>query len=291
MLANFEKREHGKAQKVWAGKYRNLRNLPHWHLECELISVENGSADISYNNQSYELTEGSALLADAGAVHSIQGSEGSILSVILFDASLLPMLLSHCRLASPVFSAERYGLSSRMKEIRAELRHRELCYEWKASCLLAEFLIDLFRTEETVPKTAASETPAMTAYKQLLQEIDKNYSYITFSEAASIAGLSEAYFSRYFRRLSGMTFSRYLNTVRVEKAISLLRDTRHPLPVTSIASQCGFDTIRHFNRVFKEITGTNPKRLPPDFVLEARPNPIQESSFNPTLTSSELLAE
>ena len=88
-----------------------------------------------------------------------------------------------------------------------------------------------------------------------------------------------------------MTFSRYLNTVRVEKAIFLLRDTRHPLPVTSIASQCGFDTIRHFNRVFKEITGTNPKRLPPDFVLEARPNPVQESSFNPTLTSSELLAE
>lgn len=291
MLANFEKRQHTPTLKIWAGKYRNLQNFPHWHLEYELISVESGVAVIAFNNQSYELAAGSALLADAGSVHSIKGSEGSILSVVLFDSALLPPPLAKRCLASPVFSAERYGLSARMKEIRTELKKKELGYEWKASSLLIGFLIDLFRTEETATKADAPETPTMAAYKQLLQEIDKNYSYITFSEAAEIAGLSEAYFSRYFHKLSGMTFSRYLNTVRVEKAIAMLTDTMHPLPVTTIASQCGFDTIRHFNRVFKEITGTNPKRLPPDFVLEARPVPTQETTFNPTSTSSELLSE
>lgn len=291
MLANFEQREHGRTLKVWAGKYRNLQNLPHWHLEYELISVENGSADISCNNQFYELSKGSVFFVEAGSLHSVKGSEDSILSTVLADAALLPPILLKRRLTIPLFPAERYGFFARTEEIRAELKHQALGYEWKAASLLTSFFIDLFRTEATVPKTETPETATIAAYKHLLQEIDKNYSYITFSEAASIAGLSEAYFSRYFRKLSGMTFSHYLNTVRVEKAISMLRDVTHPLPVTDIASQCGFDTIRHFNRVFKEITGSSPKRLPDDFVLEARPIPAQETTFNPTLTSSELLSE
>ena len=33
MLANFEKRAYNGTERVWTGRYRNLHNLPHWHLE------------------------------------------------------------------------------------------------------------------------------------------------------------------------------------------------------------------------------------------------------------------
>ena len=42
MLANFEKRNYNGNERVWTGRYRNLQNLPHWHLESELLSVESG---------------------------------------------------------------------------------------------------------------------------------------------------------------------------------------------------------------------------------------------------------
>ncbi len=42
MLANFEKRAYNGTERVWTGRYRNLHNLPHWHLENELICVEQG---------------------------------------------------------------------------------------------------------------------------------------------------------------------------------------------------------------------------------------------------------
>lgn len=32
------------------------------------------------------------------------------------------------------------------------------------------------------------------------------------------------------------------------------------LSVTEISMRCGFDTIRHFNRVFKDITGMAPRQ-------------------------------
>ena len=70
-------------------------------------------------------------------------------------------------------------------------------------------------------------------------------------------GFSEAYFSKFFKKIAGMTFSQYLNRVKVEEAVRLLRENKG-LPVTEIAFRCGFNTIRNFNRIFKEVTGCTP---------------------------------
>ena len=63
-----------------------------------------------------------------------------------------------------------------------------------------------------------------------------------------------------------MTFSQYLNAVRLEHAIELLKNNTEHLAITEIAAKCGFDTIRHFNRVFKDITGMSPRQMPSDYV-------------------------
>lgn len=288
MLANFERRDYNQNIKVWAGRYRNLQNMPHWHLEYELVLVERGSALVSLNNQLYELTPGTSLFISGETIHYIKGSEGSVLSVVLLDSSLLQPILKKRRLATPLINADRYFLNVRMEEIRQELKRQADFYEWKTSGLVTSLLVDIFRNEATVPAEPLKEDTMLSGYKHLIEEIEQNYAEITFAEAAELAGLSESYFSRYFHRLAGMTFSRYLNTVRVEKAMELLREPA-PLPITDIAMQCGFGTIRHFNRIFKEITGTNPKRLPSDFVLNANPVRRTDVTFNPTLTSSELL--
>lgn len=38
MLAKFEKRAYAGNEHVWVGKYRNLHNISHWHMEHELLS-------------------------------------------------------------------------------------------------------------------------------------------------------------------------------------------------------------------------------------------------------------
>ena len=56
MLANFEKRNYEDHCHIWIGGYRNLHNLAHWHMETELIYIEQGrqSFRITMKNITYE---------------------------------------------------------------------------------------------------------------------------------------------------------------------------------------------------------------------------------------------
>jgi transcriptional regulator GlxA family with amidase domain len=76
---------------------------------------------------------------------------------------------------------------------------------------------------------------------------------------ADVSGVSEAHFARSFRQAFGAPPHRYLLSRRVERAISLLRDT--DLPVTDIAFQTGWSSLGTFGRVFRDITGQSPSEV------------------------------
>ena len=125
-------------------------------------------------------------------------------------------------------------------------------------------------------------------YKALIKEIDLQYANYSLANAARFMALSESYFSRFFKRRTEMTFTQYLNLVRVEKAIDLLRTTK--LNMTKIATACGFGTIRNFNRMFKRITGYSPSTLPATYSqLQIHPTYEVENAVDPTDARSILL--
>ena len=140
-----------------------------------------------------------------------------------------------------------------------------------------------------IQESAVSTSEATERYKKLLYDIDEHAEDYSFSRAVEYMNMSEAYFSRFFKRVSGMTFSMYLNHIRVNKALDLLRDRN--MTMTEIAMHCGFDTIRNFNRVFKQITGYAPRELPDGYILNLRSNSGNDSDFDPTITTSELMTE
>jgi AraC-like DNA-binding protein len=78
------------------------------------------------------------------------------------------------------------------------------------------------------------------------------------SEAARLARVSPAAFSRFFRRESGKPFSRYVNDVRCGEACVKLRQSRKPIPI--VAAECGFTSISHFNRQFRQRLGLTPRQ-------------------------------
>jgi len=64
------------------------------------------------------------------------------------------------------------------------------------------------------------------------------------------------YFSRIFKDISGMNYKTYLNLVRFNKAEIMIKTSNKP--ITDIAFECGFTSIRTFNRVYKGIKGDIP---------------------------------
>lgn len=66
------------------------------------------------------------------------------------------------------------------------------------------------------------------------------------------------YFSRVFKRETGMTFTEYINSLRVEAACGLLAATNYP--AYRIANECGFSDPSYFNRVFLKYKETTPQK-------------------------------
>ncbi len=79
---------------------------------------------------------------------------------------------------------------------------------------------------------------------------------INRDKMAETVNLSPGYFSNLFRAEVGMSFSDYLIQVRVENAKSLLR--RFDLSVDAISRKCGFNSLAHFSRTFKDRCGLSP---------------------------------
>lgn len=288
MLANFEKREYHGKERVWTGRYRNLHNLPHWHLECELIYIEQGNTIVSHNHKEYALTTGDAIFLDSEEIHYIKSEADSIVSICMFDSSLIHDILKRKRLTCAKLQ-HSYAIPECFENIKKELNDQKPFFELQTSAQITALMIEIFRKEEVTENNHQKEQSSISNYKNLLLEIEEKYNYITFPDAAAFMGLSEPYFSKFFRAVSGMTFSQYLNTVRLEKAIEMLHSNDSRLSITEIAAACGFDTIRHFNRTFKDLTGMSPRQLPTDYTLDIQPLRNIKDAFDHTLQTSELL--
>lgn len=107
-----------------------------------------------------------------------------------------------------------------------------------------------------------SEPPTITRAKQFIAE--HSTEDLSLGEVAKAVHTSTFYFCKMFKKATGINFTDYVSRVRIEKAKSLLLNPN--LRISEIAYEVGFQSLTHFNRVFKRIVGASPtqyrERLP-----------------------------
>ena len=81
---------------------------------------------------------------------------------------------------------------------------------------------------------------------------------ISLDEIADVVSMTEPAFCRYFKKLSGKTFTQFVNEYRLVHASKLLSE--RPDNITDICFECGFNNFSHFNKLFKAFTGKSPSR-------------------------------
>lgn len=90
--------------------------------------------------------------------------------------------------------------------------------------------------------------------------IERNYlKDPALTETASHVGLSASHFSRIFKQATGVTYSEYLNYIRVEHGRRLLLTTN--LSISEIAQFSGFDNGNYFCNVTKKLLGASPSDI------------------------------
>ncbi len=152
-------------------------------------------------------------------------------------------------------------LSSLLLSIKTEFENKELDYEAEIKSQILQLMIAIHRhfpvTEES---SAAVPNQLFERIESAINYIDLNYcSHISLTEIAQKAFMSKAYFCTVFKSMNGLTPWEYINIKRINKASELLKTTDSS--ILSIATQCGYNNTANFNKIFKQITNTTPKKL------------------------------
>lgn len=93
--------------------------------------------------------------------------------------------------------------------------------------------------------------------KKTKDYIDQNFSKdISLQDVADFVYLNPAYFSRFFRKTTGQTFSDYLLNRRMKHAAKLLLEN---VRVSEVSRACGYNNSGYFSRIFKEYYKCTPK--------------------------------
>ena len=78
----------------------------------------------------------------------------------------------------------------------------------------------------------------------------------TIDEIYKLSNYSHVMLLQYFKKYTGLTIVQYFTKVKINYACNLLEKTNYT--TLDIAGRIGFDSLSHFNRVFKKLTGKSP---------------------------------
>jgi AraC-like DNA-binding protein len=109
-------------------------------------------------------------------------------------------------------------------------------------------------SNQVVVQQENSEPPVITRAKEYIHEHQTEE--MSLGQVAKAVNTSTFYFCKMFKKVTGINFTDYLSRVRIEKSKNLLLNPN--LRVSEIAFEVGFQSLTHFNRVFKKILGQSP---------------------------------
>ncbi|MEW6155871.1 MAG: helix-turn-helix domain-containing protein [Verrucomicrobiota bacterium] len=109
-------------------------------------------------------------------------------------------------------------------------------------------------SNQIVVQQMNAEPPVITKAKAFIQEHQAED--LSLGQVAKAVNTSTFYFCKMFKKITGLNFTDYLSRIRIEKAKNLLLNRN--LRISEIAFEVGFQSLTHFNRVFKRIVGQSP---------------------------------
>lgn len=159
-----------------------------------------------------------------------------------------------------------------IEDCQNEMRQKEPGYELIIRSHLYSIYIFLIRHFAALEELHEIPTETNKANAELvsyaLAYIEDHYTEkLTMEQIARDCNINYYHFSRLFQQYTHQSFRDYLLHFRINKARKMLLQTSDS--VTSIAIECGFETISYFIKKFQEVTGFTPKRFRTEYYKQS----------------------
>jgi len=246
----------------------------HRHPHLELTWIERGSGLRFLGDSVNPFTTGDLVLVGVNVPHawqsSIRGRGNSALATVLqFPVTLLELdALPELKRARPLAERARLGLSvtgaawQPVIDILGTMDAADACARLAALVRILGLLCDHENGLKSIATSPMRDPAERNGGHDRLDRVadwigKRAAGPVTVAEAARVARVTPAAFSRFFRRDSGKTFSDYVNDVRCGAACVKLHQSSKP--IAHIARECGFHSLAHFNRQFRRRMGLTPR--------------------------------
>lgn len=233
-------------------EYKNSVHVPpHLHEAIEVVYVTKGSVELGVGKELYHLSEGDFGIVFPNVIHHYQVfEEGENRGIYLFiEPSLFPGFLENLRTYCPKHPViEKKNLQNDVVSAIKALTKLENDNSIMGQAYAQMILAYTFSVMELVEKDAVGEDNLI---YNAVSYIAKNFrESISLDTMALELGVSKYVLSRMFSKTFHCNFCRYVNKTRLNYAVSYLENS--DVSITELCLDCGFDSQRTFNRVFKE---------------------------------------
>ncbi|MGG1516049.1 helix-turn-helix domain-containing protein [Paenibacillus oryzisoli] len=263
--------------------YHNWRTPPRMVTDYMLLHVLEGEFRLQVEGGVHRVGAGQFSFVGPGVPHQL-ASDGHILFLALHmdwfpsdtdpkanmivpldsreDADapgMQPSLRSFTDIAIPYVleTAGSEWLAGTLRKIVTHWQEKNAVDQLQAQLHATEIVLHLLKTyashstSESKRSTSLHWVPAYLQYR--LSEP------LSVEEMAHKALMSRSYFSEHFRQQFGMPPHQYLLKLRLDYATELLRST--VLPLQTIADSCGFSSVHHFSKMYRQRFGYAPSKV------------------------------
>ena len=236
----------------------------HWHDRMELIYVVKGNLELHTDEGHCPVLPGQIAVIDPRQIHGgFAGCNGVDYHTIMFEVEkfrnetiasrkYLQALCENEISFQTVIDDER--LQRPVEYLVDILANTDENKPLLAIGIIYTILDVLFRCYTKNVKIAHVQDKS---FDIILKYINEHYTEKCLSkEISKMFGYNEAYFCRRFREVTGITFSKYIQALRMEYAQKQIKSTTDEIGM--IAWKCGFSDPSYFSNCFKKLFGMTP---------------------------------
>lgn len=252
----------------------NPISLLHRHGHFELGYVVRGEMQHDFLGVRSHLKPGDFYFVDIGVSHSYQATPDILLLNFMFYPETIDPAYKQLRslskiassptfrfsaekiplLARPSFHDEDGRLLSHLEQIQDEIQEKRPGHHQMIHTLILQLIILLMRLDNAQFLEDLQEQPIM---QKILALLGAQYAgNITLAGISRQLGYSPAYISRLFKKNLDVSFTEYLQRLRLSKSCQLLISTN--LPVEQVALAVGYQNVSFYHRLFQRYYALTP---------------------------------
>ena len=250
----YERRGDG----ISFAKRSYLSFSPHIHMHTEIAIVLSGSSCCFIDGEKFRLNEGDAVIVYPNKIHSYE-DDGKVSGFVLIaEPSDFPELKVMFRKKEPVCPVvkkeqlENIGFYETLDFAYREFNSGSDAVKRGSVLVVLGRLLSLLELKD-------ENSGDNGIIRDILNYCKENYrEKITLSDTAKALHISNGYLSHIFSEKLRMSFTDYINMLRIKDACELLKSS--DASITEISGVCGFSSLRTFNRAFLKHIGITPSK-------------------------------